>query len=64
MNSNEDLPKTKNRFLTDAKRVVILITASAVFLLCYSFRFEIASLGFGVAVCDAFDLLFDKNDYP
>lgn len=64
MSSNDKPTKSRGRFLTDARRVVILVTFSAMLLLGYAFRFEIASLGFGVMARDSFDLLFDKTDFP
>ncbi len=56
--------RKKHGFLKTVKRLFAVITVSALIILLYAFRVDIASQGFGVLLSDSIAMLIDQTGYP
>lgn len=56
--------RKKHGFLKTVKRLFAVITVSAMIILLYAFRVDIASQGFGVLLSDSIAMLIDQTGYP
>lgn len=56
--------RRKHGFFKAVKRLFAVITVSALLILLYAFRVEIASQGFGVLLSDGIAMLIDQTGYP